>query len=564
MHIPGHHIELITRLKQQSRHGRAVTDPADLSIGAGWKALKTATTTLGASAATALASLKKLNKGAAEATGYEFLGSVIDGIGERFQAVVQGALDFEKRNKSLQESFGITATQAAKLGSKLDAIAHTYKISEDNVRKYAGAVKNLLPTLKQVDNSNTGYYKSLIKTQQILQTNLGLTEEQANKYSLYAQNFGQNGDEMLRATKAIADSIDPDGTVGAFKMITEEIATASEELTLQYGKIPGQLEAAVIKAKKFGFSLEQVKSTADGLLDIESSIGSELEYQLLSGRRLVDENGKSLTNTIREAAIRGDMATQADAMNKLIEQEGETLENNLFARKQMSQLLGMDEAQLASAIQKKKILDKASAKGLTINLEGSDAITQAAAALKAGAIDPAEFEKFSKSVDTRSTEDLLKESIAVQKAGLLLQTITNQEEIVRASKAGILGFDATGPTVGREGVTSAGQGKIAYDVATGAYKGVTELFDKVVNDPLVQATRSNDMVSFPGYGKRTLFAKEGAIHLNDNDMIVAGTNLFGGNNNTVTLAKAVVDAINHQTKQLLNQTYSGINAPYYG
>ena len=37
------------------------------------------------------------------------------------------------------------------------------------------------------------------------------------------------------------------------------------------------------------------------------------------------------------------------------------------------------------------------------------------------------------------------------------------------------------------------------------------------------------MVSSPGYGKRTLYGPEGAIRLNDKDTVIAGTNLFEGN-----------------------------------
>jgi hypothetical protein len=38
----------------------------------------------------------------------------------------------------------------------------------------------------------------------------------------------------------------------------------------------------------------------------------------------------------------------------------------------------------------------------------------------------------------------------------------------------------------------------------------------------------------PGYGKRTILSPEGAINLNDNDTIIAGTDLGGGKNKTQT------------------------------
>jgi hypothetical protein len=39
--------------------------------------------------------------------------------------------------------------------------------------------------------------------------------------------------------------------------------------------------------------------------------------------------------------------------------------------------------------------------------------------------------------------------------------------------------------------------------------------------------KGDDVMSSPGYGKRTLLAPEGAIQLNNNDTVIAGTNLFG-------------------------------------
>jgi hypothetical protein len=51
---------------------------------------------------------------------------------------------------------------------------------------------------------------------------------------------------------------------------------------------------------------------------------------------------------------------------------------------------------------------------------------------------------------------------------------------------------------------------------------------------------ADDMID-PGYGKRTILSPEGAIKLNDNDTIIAGTNLGGGNKTTNPTAN--VDAI---------------------
>ncbi len=181
MYTSNQHSKLIQRLKLQPRHSRVTTISDALG------ALNTSAKVLGSSVVSATDSINKLNDQTRKASGYQYLSSILDNLGTKYQTVVKEALDFEKRNKSLQDSFGLTAESAAKLGASLDKVAHQYAISEDNIRKYAGAIKNLLPTLRQSASSDKSFYQGMIKTQKILQTNLGLTEDQANKYTLYAQ-----------------------------------------------------------------------------------------------------------------------------------------------------------------------------------------------------------------------------------------------------------------------------------------------------------------------------------------------------------------------------------------
>jgi hypothetical protein len=100
--------------------------------------------------------------------------------------------------------------------------------------------------------------------------------------------------------------------------------------------------------------------------------------------------------------MRGDASKQADLMNQILDQEGETLENNLFAREQMSKLLGVDEATLARSLQKKKILEKIGGEAL-FNLSGKE-LFEAAKGLGASAEDLATL---SEQEDTRSTESIL-------------------------------------------------------------------------------------------------------------------------------------------------------------
>jgi hypothetical protein len=500
-------------------------------------------------------------------------------LNRQYLEAAKSTLVLERRNAQLNKSFGIGVKQAAMLSEKLQSVANDLKITGVEAGAYAGNVKKMLPTLNQFKAAGTDMYKSLQQTQHVLKTNVGLTDDATNSYTQYAEQNGKSSSSMLLATKRLAESLDPSGTMGYFKMITEEIAATGNEIQLQYGKIPGNLEVAVIKAKKLGFTLEDLASTGGHLLEIETSIGEELEYQLLSGRRLVDGQGASLTNMYREAALRGDMNKQADIMNNILETEGETIENNMFARKQLALTLGIEERQLASALQKKKILDKAAAAGIDVNLDSSDTATALSAArdaLQAEAITQAEFDELVKASDTRTTEDIAKQQLEQLQEQTMMQTLllqatlvgTNQQEILTKIQEDpnylVRSTDKVLETVGKvlKEKDAAAVISEANVKQTGGKRGGYQTEE----DAVIPAGYGNRILSFP---EDTLQAP---IAFNNNDTIVAGTNLAGNGTSTsngpdmTQFAAIIVAAINNQTRALSSSpTFGpGLNAPYYG
>jgi len=491
-------------------------------------------------------------------------------LNAEFIKAAEKTLEFELRNKQLNKSFGINSISAANLSQNLQVVASKLKISTDQSQKYAGSLKKMLPTLNQFAASNTDIYKDLQMSQHVLRTTIGLTEDQSNAYTQYAMQNGDSASSMLKATQAISEALDPDGTMGYTKMITEEIAATGNEIQLQYGKIPGNLEVAVIKAKKLGFALEDLANAGTDLLEIESSIGKELEYQLLSGRRLVDDQGNSLTNLYREAALRGDMNQQADIMNKILEDEGETLENNMFARKQMADMLGMDERKLASALQKKKILDKAFDQGIKIDLDANDsakALAEAAKAVQAGAISEDEFQTLVEASDTRTTDDILKQQLEVQMEQAMYSQLTlSQLSNISANRDQLKGttLNFVDLMAEGEGVAAAVRAKVRKDSLDKMKTTVTNMDydnnpDEVVEDAIIP----------PGLGG-VISLPAGTVGFQENDLVKIGTvdKTTPSTNSSDEFSK-LIKSIDNQTERLLralgSSTFSGgINAPYYG
>jgi hypothetical protein len=517
-------------------------------------------------------SIIQLNRGLSEQVGINELHI------KQYQETANASLYLEKRNAELNKSFKTNSIAAAELSRSIQKIANAYGYSGKEAMQYAGNVKKLLPTLNQADKRNESQLKNLYAVQRVLTTNLGLTQEQANNYTAYASAAKGNAANQMLLTNTIAKSFDPDGTMGAFGMITEEIADSSADLQIQYGRIPGNLEIAVLKAKSLGFELADLKQTGDNLLNIESSIGQELEYQLLSGRRLVDQQGKSLTNTYREATLRGDMSKQASTLNTILEQEGETLQNNLFARKQMADLLGMDEASLSRALQKKKLLESSPNLRVLMNLDGNEFLAEAQRLAATGEITAEELKKVSETADTRTTDNILTEQLNVQIESLatMKAMLTEQQAgVVQATRDQILSSKLISEVqaglvdFSQREMTARGAYVLGKEALADRANAVTAALNPITGNKEASVLKTpvpgNDLIAYPaGYGDRILLAGEDTFALNNEDTIVAGTNLLGQSSGTANddklaqtmmmVGKMIVAAINSQGSTLFAGT----------
>ena len=559
----------IHHLKQQPRHGRGLRDDLD---GVGDAA---------AAATNAFFKLQgaygELNESANNLVrGFERQQAVNQKLISDFEAAAKASLYLELRNKDLQKAFGTNSIIAAKLSENIQKIATKFGYAGKEAQKYAMAVKNIAPTLDQINVKNQNYLDGLMGVQRVLTTNLGLTEDQAASYTGLATQNGKNAVEMLKSTQQLADFLDPSGGMGYFKMITEGLSETTEDLQLQYGKIPNNLALATLRAKSLGLTMDQITSAGESLLDIESSIGSELEYQLLSGKRLVDEvSGKSLTNAYREATIRGDAAEQANTLNKILEQESDVLENNLFARQQMSQLLGIDEASLSRALQKKKLLEESGAE-ILFDLEGDELKKAAEAMVASGNITEDTFKEIAELSDTRTTDEKMVEQLTViaENTALFKTGQVSAVAQVQQSLDGIVRGKMTDAMINLSdnALQAIGKTLTSVDLVNSISVGsVKDLFVSATT-PEMSAMVAKDAVIPAGYGSRILSFPEDTLQapiaFSDKDTIVAGTNLSGaggGGGMSRDSAVMIVAAIERQTAALRAGLFQerGINTPIY-
>jgi hypothetical protein len=249
--------------------------------------------------------------------------------------------------KDLQKSFKLSSAGGFDFTKRLRQI--NVEVGDAKLFKYAEGLKAITGGFITSNKISQKNLANLTLTQEALQNNLGLSEEGAQKFELFSRSIGKSGAESLRnismAAEQFAAATGQDQTQVMSQMV-EDISKMGTDVATQFGRVPGQLEAATMKARLLGTSMEELSGVGEKLLNIESSIGTEMELQQLTGKRLLTDQGKSLTNEFRMAQLQGNGVKQAELMQQFLEQQGDDLENNFLARQKASELFGIDGAKL--------------------------------------------------------------------------------------------------------------------------------------------------------------------------------------------------------------------------
>ena len=371
MHIPHNYITL---LKQYPRTGQKKTqkEKDKAQTKAEIEVQKTQIDNIG--------TIEKLQKAFEQLTttqarnsiGLEKLVGQQEQLGKTILNAAQQSTFLEQRNRELNKVLKINSVTAADLGDRFDKIAISTGTGGKQIRKYAQELNTLLPLQAanitkndQATGTMNKFGKQLLTTGKYFRENFGMGAESVQGFARFAAsaNEGAMGTEDILAQTVgyVAELEKVTGLVGTTEAILSGISNLASDVQLNFRRFPTDLGLAVLKARMLGTSLGEVYSIGKNLLNIEQSVGNELEYQLLSGKRLVNAQGESLTQKFREATLSGNASDSADALNEILESQGDTIKDNFFARKQLAETLGIGEDKLANMLQQRELIAQASA-----------------------------------------------------------------------------------------------------------------------------------------------------------------------------------------------------------
>ena len=408
-------------------------------------------------------------------------------------ALIDAGFKADTQITKLAKSLTQTKFEAAQTRDNLAGMARE---SGDNFVTTEKLVESTLKLGQQLGIAQT-FSADLTKEFTSLTGKIGISEESAGGLAKLTVAMGKNARTVTTEALGTAQALESQAGIQLDnKQILEEVGKVSGQLLANFKGNPAAIAAAVTQTKLLGTTLEQTKKQSESLLDFQSSIENELKAELITGQQLNLERARALALSGDQAGVAKELANQNMNFSKFSQM-------NVLAQKDFAAALGLSADELTDQLLKQQYLGKSRKEVAAL---AGEEVADRLEALTAQ-------DKFNQAVE--KLQDIFVSLID----GPIGQFLNLLGDIL-----GVIG--KIGAMIAK--VIPAPLLKVLMGVGTGAAVG--GIPGAVVGGLLAAgsvAVNANDLMS--GYGNRTLSTPQGSYALNNNDTVIAGTNLFRGN-----------------------------------
>ena len=413
-------------------------------------------------------------------------------------SITKSFTEFNKANREVRQLTGQTADNFNTMNMSL--------VSTTDQVKTIGMLSKQLGI-----NVNAAFSPDTILAATELTELMGVSAESTANLAMMSEAFGYNLNTVTKDSIELVKNFNKTNkTAINYQQVMEDVGKASGQLTVSLGQNPDLLIEAASAAARLGLSLKEVEQISDSLIQFQSSIRSELEAELLTGKQINLERA-------RYAALNNDIKGVSDEIINNQEILNAFTSGNRIQQQAIAKALGMSTDQMG-----KMILMRRKEAGLTDEQ-----------AMKAANITEEELKRLDVQAQIQKSIDKISSAFAPileTVASLLDNTVSLSIVLGGIAAMGFARLISALRTIRslQIGAAIASAWKSAFSgpqsVLTGGLAGaaigagLTALIMSSVN-------KYDDMIS-PGYGKRVISGPEGTFAFNDKDTIVAGTDLL--------------------------------------
>jgi hypothetical protein len=500
---------------------------------------------------------------------------VVEQVVEAFKMLDSGTGDMAK---NLNISYEQATDVQHQLGTIADLSADS-SITQKRLGETLMFINKELGTSAMINEENLKVYTKL-------REQAGMTNEEIMGIAKFTEATGGDAEKNVEAfQKGAKAAMYQKGIFLNTKTLMADMGKLSKSQLLLFKGNAGAVGDMLARVKATGMEMSKLEAAADSLLNFEQSIENELSAELLTGKSLNLEKARSAALSNDMATLAEELKKQnVDAakfagMNR-IEQEAMAKAMGM-SKEELADVLYEQEALNSLG---KKGLDQLSEKEKEAYLAAKEkyGAEKAAAMIKSGELENMVKQQSLQERFNQSVEKL--KEIFVRIAEPVMQILDPIMQIVDALmplvnvilKPALSLFQAIGKAISTyimeplngvkeifSGIMDLFSGNFAdgiKKIGTGMIRIVLSPIQAIIDGALLlindsisllnkipgveidkipgfnltdmisgkeRLKKGDDVMSSPGYGKRTLLAPEGAIQLNNNDTVIAGTNLFG-------------------------------------
>lgn len=261
---------------------------------------------------------------------------------------VKGFFDISKNSSNLAKQLNTSTQESLRIERSFRDLANSSEHTFINTKNLIEANNSLNTQLGLA----TTFSGDILENFTAITKRLDISEQSAGNLVKLSAVTGQSFENQ---TEQII------GQVEAFKLQTgvqvdnravlEDIGNLNSATLLTLTSQGVQLGKAAADVRRMGLNFEILEQSAQNLLNFESSIGAELEAELITGKELNLERA-------RLAALTGDQATLARELANQFGTAAEFGEQSVIAQEAQAKALGMTREQLAKTLMQREALQR--------------------------------------------------------------------------------------------------------------------------------------------------------------------------------------------------------------
>jgi hypothetical protein len=262
------------------------------------------------------------------------------------QQMVEAFKMIDTTSGDMAKNLGISYGEAQQLSQDMNSIA----MSSNDVMVNMKGMMEAQSKLNTMLGTSTQYSGKLAEEYASVSARLKLSEEAMGSFSKLTLMNGKGLKDNLNSVNYTVLKLNQQNKLGlSAKAIQESIGKASAATRLSLGEGSVKLAEAAFQAKRLGVEIEKLNQIGSSLLDFESSISSEMEAELLTGKDLNLERA-------RLAALNNDTATLAKEISEQMGSAADFTEMNVLQQDALAKSMGMNRNELAEMLETTEML----------------------------------------------------------------------------------------------------------------------------------------------------------------------------------------------------------------